>query len=76
MPQGAGQTAATLGLRQGLSNETALPPIILLRVNQAQGPRTARPAPLKWAALAAALLLAVLAFPYLEAILPQAASGA
>lgn len=68
IPSGAGHSAATLGLRQSVELGDACPPIIL-HADHAPAADPSRPAPIQWAAVAAALLLAVLSFPYLEALL-------
>jgi Tfp pilus assembly PilM family ATPase len=74
VPDSPGITAATLGLEQsigGIEGRTPLPfPILQLKPVEAPN-ATNRALPLRRIAVVGALLLAVLLFPYLEAILLQ-----
>jgi Tfp pilus assembly PilM family ATPase/Tfp pilus assembly protein PilN len=68
-PAGDGRSAATLGLKAAAESGKECPPLVI-QLTPANG--TAGPAQrdwMKWAALAAALALASLAFPYVEALL-------
>lgn len=67
---GEGRSAALLGLRQAAERDQSWPPLVLeVRPAAAVASRRlARPAPLKWAALALLLVLAWLALPYAEAM--------
>jgi hypothetical protein len=65
---GEGHSAATVGLRQACKHNGTMP-FLMLQVRPANGvAATARPAPRKWGALAAALGLAVLLLPQVEAL--------
>ncbi|HET7625454.1 MAG TPA: hypothetical protein VFM25_09325, partial [Verrucomicrobiae bacterium] len=66
VPPGPGRSAAVLGLKKSVEENGAL---LLLRPKQTNG-KTAltRPAPLKWAALAGALVIALILLPYAEAM--------
>ncbi|MCX6928281.1 MAG: hypothetical protein NT154_34495 [Verrucomicrobia bacterium] len=68
-PAGEGRSAAILGLKTTVENGRACPPLVI-QLTPGNGPaRVVRRAPLKWAAVAALLLLATLALPYAEALL-------
>ncbi len=66
---GEGRSAAILGLKQIIERDGDWPSLIFETKSANGGARVARPAPLKWAALAVALILAALAVPYAEALL-------
>ncbi|MBU6400012.1 MAG: hypothetical protein KGS61_06820 [Verrucomicrobia bacterium] len=68
---GDGCSAAILGLQQSCERNGGHPPLVLqLRKEKATEPLT-QPMRWKWVALAASLLLASLALPYLEALARQ-----
>ncbi len=65
---GEGRSAAIFGLRQAFENNGGLP-LLTLQAKAANGAAAvASPTPLKWGALAAALGLAVLLLPQVEAL--------
>lgn len=69
-----GHTAATAGLEKSLAPAAggSPPPLLSLRIKQAEGPGpSTRSFPRRQVALAAGLLLLVLLFPYLEALFLQ-----
>ena len=66
---GEGRSAALLGLRQAIEQDGGWPSLVLKTKVTNGSARVARPAPLRWAALAAVLALAALAAPYAEALL-------
>ena len=68
-PSGEGRSAAILGLKTTVENRRACPPLVIQLTSGNGTTRVARRAPLKWAAVAALLLLAALALPYVEALL-------
>lgn len=66
---GEGRSAATLGLKKAYEQEEGAS-ILVMQAKEAKGVvRMARPAPWKWAAVAALLLIGVLLFPLVEALL-------
>ena len=66
---GQGRSAATLGLRKSYEQNGGSALLIIQSRNGDAAVRGLRPAPWKWAALAAALAVGSLSFPYAEAVL-------
>jgi Tfp pilus assembly PilM family ATPase len=66
---GEGRSAAILGLKRSTEKEGGSPPLVLRLKETKGGESIARPAPWKWAAVAALLAIASLSFPYAEALL-------
>ena len=68
-PQGEGRSTAILGLKRAVEEDGGRP-LLILQIKPSNGaPVQAPPAPWKWAAYAALLAMAALAFPVAEAIL-------
>ncbi len=65
---GEGHSVATVGLRQACERNGTMPLLMLHAGSANGGAATPRPAPLKWGALAAALGLALLLLPQVEAL--------
>ncbi len=69
LPPGEGRSAAILGLKKAYEEEGSAP-LLILQVKEAKGVvRMARPAPWKWAAMVALLVISVVSFPFAEALL-------
>ncbi len=69
LPPGEGRSAAILGLKKVCEQENGAP-LLVIQLNGTRAVvRMSRPAPWKWAAVAGALVLAVLLFPFAEALL-------